>query len=92
MFKIEFENWMMTHEAITNDFGTALEDLAVAIDDETADGHIIDAETGEVLVQVAKGDVVYIAHDVLMEMIAVIGEADPEIAMAMTLMAMAFGV
>lgn len=92
MFKIEFENWMMTHEAITNDFGTALEDLAVAIDDETADGHIIDAETGEVLVQVAKGDVVYIAHDVLMEMIAVIGEVDPEVAMAMTLMAMAFGV
>ena len=92
MFKIEFENWMMIHEAITNDFGTALEDLAVAIDDETANGHIINAETGEVLVQVAKGDVVYIAHDVLMEMIAVIGEADPEIAMAMTLMAMAFGV
>ena len=92
MFKIEFENWMMTHEAITNDFGTALEDLAVAIDDETADGHIIDAETGEVLVQVAKGDVVYIAHDVLMEMIAAIGEVDPEVAMAMTLMAMAFGV
>ena len=92
MFKIEFENWMMIHEAITNDFGTALEDLAVAIDDETANGHIINAETGEVLVQVAKGDVVYIAHDVLMEMIAAIGEVDPEVAMAMPLMAMAFGV
>lgn len=92
MFKIEFENWMMIHEAITNDFGTALEDLAVAIDDETANGHIIDAETGEVLVQITEGNVVYIAHDVLMEMIGAIGEEDPEIAMAMTLMAMAFGV
>ena len=65
MFKIEMENWLMVHEAITNDFVTALDDLAVAIDDESANGHIIDLETGEVLVQISEGNVVYIAPVVL---------------------------
>jgi hypothetical protein len=41
MFKIEMENWLMVHEAITNDFVTALDDLAVAIDDESANGHYV---------------------------------------------------
>lgn len=88
MFKIEMENWMMVHEAMTNDFDTALEDIAVGFGDETADGHIIDMETGEVLVQVAKGDVVYIAPHVIEAMLDAIAEVDPEMAFALALMGM----
>jgi hypothetical protein len=85
MFKIEMENWLMVHEAITNDFVTALDDLAVAIDDESANGHIIDLETGEVLVQISEGNVVYIAPAVLAEMVEAIAEDDPFLAMMMTI-------
>ena len=85
MFKIEMENWLMVHEAITNDFVTALDDLAVAIDDESANGHIIDLETGEVLVQISEGNVVYIAPVVLAEMVEAIAEDDPFLAMMMTI-------
>ena len=85
MFKIEFENWLMVHEAITDDFVTALDDLAVAIDDESANGHIIDLETGEVLVQISEGNVVYIAPVVLAEMVEAIAEDDPFLAMMMTI-------
>jgi hypothetical protein len=85
MFKIEMENWLMVHEAITNDFETALDDLAVAIDDESANGHIIDLETGEVLVQISEGNVVYIAPVVLAEMVEAIAEDDPFLAMMMTI-------
>jgi hypothetical protein len=88
MFKIEFENWMMIHEAVTNDFDTALEDLAVCFEDETASGHIIDMETGEVLVQVAEGNVVYIAPDLVVEMLDAIAEEDPGMAMVLALMGM----
>ena len=86
MFKIEMENWMMIHEAMTNDFEVAFEDLAVGFDDKTANGHILDMETGEVLVQVANGEVVYIAPHIVDKMIAEIGEVDPELAMALTFM------
>lgn len=85
MFKIEMENWLMVHEAITDDFVTALDDLAVAIDDESANGHIIDLETGEVLVQISEGNVVYIAPVVLAEMVEAIAEDDPFLAMMMTI-------
>ena len=88
MFKIEMENWLMVHEAITNDFVTALDDLAVAIDDESANGHIIDLETGEVLVQISEGNVVYIAPVVLAEMVEAIAEDDPFLAMMMMTIAM----
>lgn len=91
MFKIEMENWMMVHEAVTNDFDTALEDLAVGFEDKTANGHIIDMETGEVLVQVANGDVVYIAPDVVVEMLGAIAEEDPALAMALTVFGLASG-
>ena len=69
MFKIEMENWMMIHEAITNDFATALDDLAIALDDETACGYIIDMETGEVLVHIECGEVVYISLEVKLAML-----------------------
>ena len=91
MFKIEFENWMMIHEAMTNDFATALDDLAVCFEDETACGHIIDMATGEVLVQVAEGEVVYIAEHVYIAMLEAIAE---EIADEMTMWVIAhhFGI
>ena len=83
MFKIEMENWMMIHEAITNDFATALDDLAIALDDETACGHIIDMETGEVLVHIECGEVVYISLEVKLAMLqAVFDEVANDAVMA----------
>lgn len=83
MFKIEFENWMMIHEAITNDFDTALEDLAVCFEDETACGHIIDMETGEVLVHIECGEVVYISLEVKLAMLqAIFDEVANDVVMA----------
>lgn len=83
MFKIEMENWMMIHEAITNDFATALDDLAIALDDETACGHIIDMETGEVLVHIECGEVVYISLEVKLAMLqAVFDEVANDVVMA----------
>lgn len=88
MFKVEMENYAEVVEVITNDFDTALEELVAGVDDVTANGHIYDMTTGEVLVQIANGEVVYIASDILNEMIAAIGEENPELAMFMALMAL----
>lgn len=74
MFKIEFENWLMVHEAITNDFATALDDLAVCFEDETACGHIIDLETGEVLVHIENGAVAYISEVVLVALMELVAD------------------
>lgn len=88
MFKVEMENYAEVVEVITNNFDAALDELVAGVEDVTANGHIYDMTTGEVLVQIANGEVVYIAPGTLNEMIAAIGEESPEIAMLMALMAL----
>ena len=51
--------------------------LYPALNNPDVSGHIVDAETGEALVIVENGNVIYIAPETMTDMLDVIFEADP---------------
>ena len=57
--------------------------LFPALDNPDVSGHIVDAETGEALVIVENGNVVYIAPETMTDMLDDIFEADPMLALGL---------
>ena len=57
--------------------------LSPALNNPDVSGHIANAETGEALVIVKNGNVVYIAPETMIEMLDGILEKDPKLALAL---------
>ena len=60
-----------------SDLDEAITILFPALNNPDMSGHIVDAETGEALVIVENGNVIYIAPETMTDMLDVIFEADP---------------
>ena len=78
MLKMEMENEMVERKIFLNDLVMAIEELAEFYDDKTANGYIMDMETGEVLVTLACGDITYVSHDTMMYMVQTLMQVEPE--------------
>ena len=63
----------------------AMEILHPAVDNANVSGRVEDMETGEVLVIVENGNVVYITPETLTEMLDTIFEEDPMLALSLML-------
>ena len=57
--------------------------LFPALNNPAVSGHIVDAETGEALVIVENGNVVYLAPETMTDMLDDIFEADPMLALGL---------
>ena len=57
--------------------------LFPALNNPDVSGHIVDAETGEALVIVENGNVIYIAPETMTKMLDDIFEKDPKLALAL---------
>ena len=71
--------------SIVSGLPEAMEILHPAIDNANASGRVEDMETGEVLVIVKNGNVVYIAPETMTEMLDTIFEEDPMLALGLML-------
>ena len=67
-----------------SDLDEAMTILFPALNNPNVSGHIVDAETGEALVIVENGDVTYLAPETMTDMLDDIFEADPMLAMGLT--------
>mgnify|MGYP003294605236 CR=1 FL=1 len=72
-------------------FDDALALLMPAVGNIHTSGDIVNMETGEVLVFVQDGDVTYIDHATVMQMLHDIAETDPEAALFLALMGLVAG-
>ncbi|MBQ8792761.1 MAG: hypothetical protein IJZ62_04030 [Clostridia bacterium] len=80
MYKVELKNEMVERKMLVGDLMMAIEELAEYIGDTTANGHIMDMETGEVLETLSCGEVVYISHETQIDMLQALSQAEPEVA------------
>lgn len=72
-------------------FDDALALLMPAVGNVHTSGDIVSLETGEVLVFVQDGDVTYIDHATVMQMLRDIAETDPETALFLALLGLVAG-
>ena len=68
-----------------SDLDEAMTILFPALNNPDVSGHIVDAETGEALVIVENGNVVYIAPETMTDMLDDIFEVDPMLGIGMAL-------
>jgi hypothetical protein len=86
MFKMEMKNEMVERKIFTGDLMMAIEELSEFLGDTTANGHIMDMETGEVLETLTCGEVVYISPDTQVDMLQALMKAEPEAACLLALL------
>ena len=72
-------------------FDDALALLMPAVGNAHTSGDIVNMDTGEVLVFVQDGEVTYIDHATVMQMLRDIAETDPETALLLTLLGLVTG-
>lgn len=65
--------------------------LVPGLDDPTANGHIEDCETGEVLILLEAGNITHMAPCMITEALDAAFEVDPEFGLAMALLGMMAG-
>ena len=68
-----------------SDLDEAMTILFPALNNPDVSGHIVDAETGEALVIVENGNVIYIAPETMTDMLDDIFKADPMLGIGMAL-------
>ena len=82
MLKVVMNGAIDSMSTVSNmDEATAI--LFPALNNPDVSGHIANAETGEALIIVENGNVVYIAPETLTEMLDTIFEEDPKLALAL---------
>ena len=69
--------------SVVSDLDEAMTILFPALNNSDVSGHIVDAETGEALVIVENGNVIYIAPETMTDMLDAIFEADPMLALGL---------
>ena len=80
------KNEMVERKISTGDLMMAIEELAEFLGDTTANGHIMDMETGEVLETLTCGEVVYISPDTQVDMLQALMKTEPEAARLLALL------
>ena len=80
MYKLEMENEMVERKMFVSDLMMVIEELAEFLGDTTANGRIMDMETGEELVTLVCGGVDYISPDTMTDMLQALIQVEPEAA------------
>ena len=82
MLKVVMNGAIDSMSTVSNmDEATAI--LFPALDNPDVSGHIVNAETGEALVIVEDGNVIYIAPDTMIEVLGDIFEKEPMVALSL---------
>ena len=83
MLKVVMNGAIDSMSTVSNmDEATAI--LSSALNNPDVSGHIVNTETGEALVVVENGNVIYIAPETIVKMLDDIFEKDPNLALALT--------
>ena len=84
MLKVAMNGAIDSLSTVSN-LDEAMTILFPALNNPNVSGHIVNAETGEALVIVENGNVVYIAPETMTDMLDAIFEADPMLGIGMAI-------